>query len=157
MDAVDREFLPAALELLETPPSPIRVAAIWLICTAFATALAWSYLGWLDIHAIARGRIQPSGRSKIVHPLEAGKVIAIAVENGSRVAGGDVLVELDPTETGADREALSRELEIDASGGGTPPCGCCCRRHQWLEAARRRVSRRHQRDHSPTRGKCACR
>jgi len=49
MDAVDREFLPAALELLETPPSPIRVAAIWLICAAFATALAWSYLGWLDI------------------------------------------------------------------------------------------------------------
>jgi hemolysin D len=111
MDAVDREFLPAALELLETPPSPIRVAAIWLICAAFATALAWSYLGWLDIHAIAHGRIQPSGRSKIVQPLEPGKVIAIAVENGSRVAAGDVLVELDPTESGADRMALMRELD----------------------------------------------
>jgi hemolysin D len=111
MDAVDREFLPAALELLETPPSPIRAAAIWLICAAFATALAWSYLGWLDIHAIAQGRIQPSGRSKIVQPLEPGKVIAIAVENGSRASAGDVLVELDPTETGADREALARELE----------------------------------------------
>jgi membrane fusion protein, hemolysin D len=111
MDAVDREFLPAALELLETPPSPIRVVAIWLICAAFATALAWSYFGWLDIHAIAHGRIQPSGRSKIVQPLEPGRVIGIAVENGSRVSGGDVLVELDPTETGADREALARELE----------------------------------------------
>jgi biotin/lipoyl-binding protein len=123
MDAVDREFLPAALELLETPPSPIRVAAIWLICTAFATALAWSYFGWLDIHAIAHGRIQPSGRSKIVQPLEPGKVIAIAVENGSRVAAGDVLVELDPTETDADREALTRELESTRA-----------------EAARRRVA-----------------
>ena len=27
----DREFLPAALELLETPPSPIRIAGLWLI------------------------------------------------------------------------------------------------------------------------------
>jgi hemolysin D len=123
MDAVDREFLPAALELLETPPSPVRVAAIWLICAAFATALAWSYFGWLDIHAIAHGRIQPSGRSKIVQPLEPGKVIAIAVENGSRVSAGEVLVELDPTETGADREALARELESTRA-----------------EAARRRVA-----------------
>jgi hypothetical protein len=123
MDAVDREFLPAALELLETPPSPIRVVAIWLICAAFATALAWSYCGWLNIHAIAHGRIQPSGRSKIVQPLEPGKVIAIAVENGSRVSAGDVLVELDPTETGADRDALARELESTRA-----------------EAARRRVA-----------------
>jgi hemolysin D len=123
MDAVDREFLPAALELLETPASPIRVAAIWLICAAFATALAWSYFGWLDIHAIAHGRIQPSGRSKIVQPLEPGKVIAIAVENGSRVSAGDVLVELDSTETGADREALARDLEATRA-----------------EAARRRVA-----------------
>jgi hemolysin D len=111
MDAVDREFLPAALELLETPPSPVRMASIWLICAAFATALAWSYFGWLDIHAIAQGRIQPSGRSKIVQPLEPGKIIAIAVENGSRVSAGDLLLELDPTETGADREALARDLE----------------------------------------------
>jgi hemolysin D len=111
LDAVDREFLPAALELLETPPSPIRVAAIWLICIGFATALTWSYLGWLDIHAIAHGRIQPSGRSKVVQPLEPDRVVAIAVENGSRVSAWDVLVELDPTETGADREALARDLE----------------------------------------------
>ena len=111
LDAVDRAFLPAALELLDTPPSPIRVASIWLICVAFATALTWAYLGWLDIHAVAQGRIQPSGRSKIVQPLEPGRVVAIAVENGSRVAPGDVLIELDPTETGADREALTRDLE----------------------------------------------
>jgi hemolysin D len=111
LDRIDREFLPAALELLETPPSPIRVAAIWTISMALATTLAWSYFGWLDIHAIAQGRIQPSGRSKVVQPLEPGRVIAVAVENGSHIAAGDVLLELDPTETGADREALAGDLE----------------------------------------------
>jgi hemolysin D len=111
IDKVDREFLPAALELLETPPSPVRVAAIWAICLFFAAALAWSYFGWLEIYAVAQGRIQPSGRSKVVQPLDAGRVVGIAVENGSRVAAGDLLVELDSRETGADREEQERDLE----------------------------------------------
>lgn len=111
MDTHDREFLPAALELFETPPSPIRVAGIWLICCAFTAALAWSYLGWLEIHAVADGRIQPSGRSKVVQPFEAGKVVTIGIENGSRVSAGDLLVELDPRETGADRDQQKREQE----------------------------------------------
>ena len=76
LDALDREFLPAALELLETPPSPIRVAAIWVICAGLVVALAWSYFGKLDIHAVAQGRIQPSGRSKVVQPLEPGKIVS---------------------------------------------------------------------------------
>jgi hemolysin D len=107
----DREFLPAALELLETPPSPVRIAGLWLICTAFTVSLLWAYFGKLDIHAIAQGRIQPSGRTKVVQTLEPGKVVAIAVENGSKVKAGDILLELDPTETGADRDAQTRDLE----------------------------------------------
>lgn len=109
-DPVDREFLPAALELLETPPSPVRVAGIWLICAGFAVALIWSYFGKLDIHAVAQGRIQPAGRSKVIQPVESGKVLAVYVENGSRVKAGDILVELDPTETGADRQAQGIDL-----------------------------------------------
>jgi hemolysin D len=108
---LDREFLPAALEILVTPPSPKSSALLLAICGAFLAALAWSYFGWIDIHAVAAGKIQPSGRSKIVQPLEAGKVVAIHVENGASVVAGDLLLELDPTETGADREALARDLE----------------------------------------------
>ena len=128
----DREFLPAALELLETPPSPVRVAGIWLICAAFTVSLAWSYFGRLDIHAIAQGRIQPSGRSKVVQTLEPGKVVAIAVENGSKVKVGDVLLELDPTETGADRDAQTRDLESARAESA-------CRRVA-IEVARERVT-----------------
>jgi hypothetical protein len=62
MDALDREFLPAALEIFETPPSPIRVAGIWLICVFFTAGLSWAYFGWLEIYAVAQGRIQPNGR-----------------------------------------------------------------------------------------------
>jgi hemolysin D len=105
------EFLPANLELLETPSSPKASFFLWLLCAMLAAALAWSYFASLDIHAIAKGRIQPSGRSKVVQPLEAGRVREIKVSNGMRVAAGDTLVELDPTETVADRDALSGQIE----------------------------------------------
>jgi hemolysin D len=107
----DPEFLPAALEILVTPPSPIARALLLAICALFAFALAWSYFGWIDIHALAPGKVQPSGRSKVVQPFEPGRVVAIHVDNGSQVNAGDVLLELDPTETAADREAQARDLE----------------------------------------------
>jgi hemolysin D len=111
LDPRDREFLLASMELVETPPSPILVAGLWMICAAVAVGLIWSYFGRLDIHAIAQGRIQPSGRSKVVQPLEPGKVAAIRVENGSHVKAGDVLLELDPTESNAERETQLADLE----------------------------------------------
>ncbi|MBS0241380.1 MAG: HlyD family type I secretion periplasmic adaptor subunit [Proteobacteria bacterium] len=109
--ASDSEFLPAALEIVETPPSPVATALMLGICAFFTAALAWSYFGKLDVHALAPGKIQVSGRTKIVQPLEAGRVVAIHVENGAQVKEGDVLVELDPTDTTADHDALARELE----------------------------------------------
>src|SRR6266404_3059669 len=95
-------FLPAALEILETPACPVRAALLWLICVMFVAVLGWSWFAKLDIFAVAPGRIQIAGRSKIVQPLEPGKVKAIYVRNGARVAAGDSLVDLDPTETEAD-------------------------------------------------------
>lgn len=106
----DQEFLPAALAILETPPSPVRVAMIWGICTLMAFAIGWSYFGHIDIIAIAQGKIQPAGRVKTIQPLETGRVVAIHVENGQHVAAGDVLVELDPAEAIADERASTSAL-----------------------------------------------
>jgi hemolysin D len=109
--AEDKEFLPAALEILETPPSPVATTLMLGICTLFVVALLWSIIGKLDIHAVAQGKIQASGRTKVVQPLEPGRIAAIHVQSGQRVAAGDVLVELDPTDSTADLTALERELE----------------------------------------------
>ena len=107
----DREFLPAAIAIVETPPSTIAVTFMWAICAIFAAALLWAYFGQLDIYAVARGKIQVAGRSKVVQALEPGKVTAVLVKNGSQVKRGDVLLELDPTETAADVERLTRDAE----------------------------------------------
>lgn len=106
----DREFLPAALAILETPASPVRIALIWVICLLVTFAIGWSYFGHIDIIAIAQGKVQPTGRVKTIQPLETGRVVALHVENGQHVAAGDVLVELDPAEAIADELASESTL-----------------------------------------------
>jgi len=75
-------FLPAALEITETPPSPTRRAVGLTIIALVCMALAWASLGTTDIVAIAPGKIVPSGRTKLIQPFETGVVRAIHVQMG---------------------------------------------------------------------------
>lgn len=111
LTASEREFLPSALEILDSPPAPAAVYLQWGICGIVALALLWAYFGWLDVYAVAQGKIQPSGRSKVVQALDAGKVSALRIQNGAHVEAGQVLIELDPTETLADRDTKSKDVE----------------------------------------------
>jgi hemolysin D len=103
-------FLPAALEIVETPPSPIGRAIGAAIMLFFVSALAWAYFGSVDIVATASGKILPSGRTKIIQPFEIGVVRAIHIHDGQTVKAGDVLIELDPTMNAAEREHLQSDL-----------------------------------------------
>src|SRR3954469_10575919 len=103
-------FLPAALEIVETPPSPTGRAIGAAIILLFCVALAWAGWGAIDIVASATGKIMPSGRTKVVQPLETGVVRSIRVQDGQTVKAGDVLVELDPTTNEAERDHLRNDL-----------------------------------------------
>src|SRR5579885_2335209 len=92
-----RQFLPAALEILETPASPIGRAIGGTIILFFVIAIAWAVLGHVDIIATASGKIVPTGRTKTIQPLETGVVAAIHVRDGDHVTAGQVLVELNRT------------------------------------------------------------
>src|SRR6202165_4981213 len=70
-------FLPAALEIVETPPPPLAGAIGTSIIALFCLALAWACFGHVDIVATASGRIMPSGRTKVIQPFETGVVRAI--------------------------------------------------------------------------------
>lgn len=103
------EFLPAVLELQESPPSPAGRSIIFLIIGLFTAALLWSVFGHIDIVAVAQGKIIPSDYSKVIQPLESGIIKKIHVREGRHVKSGEVLIELDATTTGADRERFSNE------------------------------------------------
>jgi hemolysin D len=96
-------FLPAALEIVETPPSPIGRSIAISIIALFVLALIWAIFGHVDIVASASGKVVPSGRVKLIQPFETGVVRAIHVRDGQSVKAGDVLIELDPTMTIAEQ------------------------------------------------------
>ena len=111
-DAATEElaFLPAALEIVETPPSPTGRAIGATIIALFCLALIWAILGTVDIVASAPGKIIPSGRTKVIQPFETGVVRAIHVRDGQSVKAGDVLIELDPTMNEAEVDHLKSDL-----------------------------------------------
>ena len=103
-------FLPAALEILERPPSPVGRAIGATIIALFLLALGWAYFGVVDILALAPGKIVPSGRTKILQPFEIGVVRAIHVRDGQVVRAGDILIEIDPTLSEAERNRSKGDL-----------------------------------------------
>jgi hemolysin D len=111
----DREFLPAALEILETPPPPLPIALMATIGAFALAALVWSYFGRLDVHATAPGKIEPSGYAKVIEPLDPGKVTAIHVEKGQTVKAGELLLELDPAEASADAQSAQNTLNASVA------------------------------------------
>lgn len=102
------EFLPAAIEVQEAPPSPLGRTIARTLMTLFGLALLWALIGKIDIVAVAQGKIVPNDRSKVIQPLENGVIQAIHVRDGQRVQQGDPLIEIDTT-SGSDRERFSNE------------------------------------------------
>lgn len=107
---LDHEFLPAALEIIETPASPGLRWLMLILCSLFAIALAWSFFGRVDVVAVAAGKVVPTSNVKIIQPIEIGAVRAIHVRNGQHVRRGELLIELDPTLAGADDAQATQGL-----------------------------------------------
>ena len=103
------EFLPAVLEIQQSPPSPIGRAILWTIMAVFTSAVLWAVFGWIDIVATAQGKIIASGYSKVIQPYETGVITSIHVQDGQVVMKGEVLIELDPTQNRADHNRASNE------------------------------------------------
>jgi hemolysin D len=106
----EHEFLPAALEIMEKPPSPGLRYLMLALCSLFAIALLWSYFGRVDVVAIASGKTLPVANVKVIQAMEIGAVRAIHIRNGERVKKGQLLIELDNTMAGADEAQATRGL-----------------------------------------------
>lgn len=132
----EAQFLPAALELQDTPVSPAPRVAMWLLMAFALIALLWAVFGRIDVVAVAHGRIVPNDRTKMIQPFETATVRAIHVADGQAVKAGDVLIELDATSTTADttrtandlvtarlQGARARAMLAALAGGRLPPLG----------------------------------
>ena len=106
----DRDFLPAALEVLETPP-PFKVTMrVYLVCGLLLAAIVSSLVFRISNYAVAPGKILAVGDTKVVQPVDAGQVSAIRVKDGALVKKGDALIELNPTDALAAQAIIADKL-----------------------------------------------
>jgi hemolysin D len=103
-------FLPAALEIVETPASPVGRATAATIMAVFCVALTWAYFSRIDIVAIVPGKVIPSEGTKVIQPFEIGIVRAIHVRDGQEVQAGQLLIELDPRINESERDHALADL-----------------------------------------------
>ncbi len=107
-----RAFLPAALEIIETPVSPTGRITARVLIAGLVVAIAWLALGKVDIVASAPGKLIPVDNVKLIQPAADGIVRAIFVRDGQRVRKGQPLVQLDPTVSSAEVEQARKALEV---------------------------------------------
>lgn len=103
------QFLPAAIEVQDTPPSPAGRSIVWGIAIFFVCALVWATYGKLDIVAVAQGKVIPIGHSKTIQPLETGSIKEIYVSDGQVVKKGELLIRLDDETVVADLRRIEYE------------------------------------------------
>jgi hemolysin D len=104
-------FLPAVLEIQETPPHPLSRKIIYTLISFFLIVLVWGILGKIDIVSVAQGKIISSGHDKVVQPLATATVVALYVQEGQKVKQGELLVEFDSTINQAQYAKLLQEYQ----------------------------------------------
>lgn len=104
-------FLPAALEIQAAPPPKWSRSLLWAISLLIVLLIAWASWAEIDIIATSQGKIVPSGRVKVIQPLETGVVKTIFVKEGQHVKAGDKLIALDNTASQADADRLNNEWQ----------------------------------------------
>ncbi len=109
-DSEDKEFLPPAVEVLETPPSPMGRMLVWAVLGLFVLVILWSLIGEIDEVVVARGKVIPIGYTKVLQSEDKGIVKRILVQEGQKVKEGELLMELDRTMSESDLNALMKEI-----------------------------------------------
>ncbi|GLU31061.1 HlyD family type I secretion periplasmic adaptor subunit [Trinickia caryophylli] len=110
----ERAFLPAHLELVESPVHPLPMWTMRIIVILGALIVVVALIGRLDIVAVAPGKLIPKEQVKTIQPALTGVVRRILVRDGQRVQAGQLLMELDTTQAAADADK-ARISRVDAA------------------------------------------
>ncbi|RKR38205.1 HlyD family type I secretion periplasmic adaptor subunit [Paraburkholderia sp. BL17N1] len=107
-------FLPAQLELVDTPVHPAPRWAMRSMVALTVLILLIGTVGRLDIVVSAKGKFVPNARVKVIQPAMTGVVREILVHDGQQVAAGQLLVKLDTAQAAADADkAVSSKLDAE--------------------------------------------
>lgn len=111
MNEHEKEFLPAVLEVTETPPSHAARLLTYLIMLMFTVLILWSVLGKIDIIATATGKLIPASSIKTIQTLVDSEIEEIYVQEGQYVKEGQDLIKFNQTEVQANIRRIKNEMK----------------------------------------------
>ncbi len=111
MNEHEKEFLPAVLEVTETPPSHAARLLTYLIMLMFTVLILWSVLGKIDIIATATGKLIPASNIKTIQTLVDSEIEEIFVQEGQYVKEGQDLIKFNQTEVQANIRRIKSEMK----------------------------------------------
>ena len=106
----DYEFMPATVEVLDRPPAPFSRALLIFIVVFTTFVIGWASFARMDIVVSAIGVVVPTGKVKVVQPLESGIITDIHVRDGQLVKKGALLVSMDNKDSLTDINTIQIEL-----------------------------------------------
>ncbi|WP_181012904.1 HlyD family type I secretion periplasmic adaptor subunit [Citrobacter amalonaticus] len=105
-----REFLPAVLEIQDTPPSPAGRFILWGVMVLLTLSVCWAAVGQIDIVAITRGKVVVTLLSRPVSSAVTADIAQVFVQDGQHVEKGSVLIQLNDSQlTTRQQENLLRQ------------------------------------------------
>lgn len=113
----ENEFLPAHLELIETPISKKPRLIAYLIMLFLFLAIVISIISKVEIVASATGKLVFSGHSKEIKPIENALVKDIFVKDGQFVEKGQLLLNLTALGADADKQKTKVSLGLERLDG----------------------------------------
>lgn len=111
MNEHEKEFLPAVLEVTETPPSHAARLLSYVIMALFVVCLLWAVLGKIDIIATTTGKLMPASNIKTIQTLTDSEIEEIYVEEGQYVKERQELIKFNQTEVKANINRIKNEMK----------------------------------------------
>lgn len=111
MNEHEKEFLPAVLEVTETPPSHAARLLSYAIMAIFVIALLWAVSGKIDIIATSVGKLMPAANIKTIQTLTDSEIEEIYVVEGQYVKEGQELIKFNQTEVTANINRIKNEMK----------------------------------------------
>jgi HlyD family secretion protein len=102
---------PLTQDLVDTMPRVWTRGLLYFLVGFVAIALPWALFSQVDQTGIARGRLEPKGKTFKLDAPVAGKVVAIDVKEGSSVKAGQPLLSLESDLVLADLQQSETKLE----------------------------------------------
>lgn len=121
-----RTGIPTAISADLLAPPPRRLDALVLCLVALVGAFVlWAALARIEEVTTGTGRVVPASKLQVVQNLEGGIVREVLIREGAKVAAGETLLRIDPTQAGSSLgetqekidgyAALAARLEAEAA------------------------------------------